>query len=544
MRIGAFEVDFLFQTTLSMAAVYSGKAPLLRSVRLRNVRGSELDWLKITAVISGSQTRQKAVRNLPVHAEEAAAACEKELAAGLLVPPSLSPGRHEGELRIFYQNGEKTIPFSLNILSSSWMPTDLAHACDLAAWIRPADDFLRGFAAEALQEADDLTAFGCIRALYDALSRKNLMYQPVSSSLYPDFQPVSNSRYTLEKGGSCADLSLLMASLLWIRGFSPVLLLYEDHMTAGCFSGDFLPDFEMCENPEQIAGMVGMNQLILPEMTGICSYQQLPFSRSLEKALEELREKTKTSGCCLVNLKAVLRNGTVRLLPDDLQSAWIHCPHCGYDRIAVTGTQDEIICPACGGTFCPEPEEKIPEASESWLPYDPGQLRYEIKSQQAGVVKCLTDASEPIRVLPRWQNRPVTYIAARAFENSRLSEVILPDTMVEIRDRAFRGCENLASVQLPADLSGLGSGAFSSSALVSIRIPGSVSRIPVLCFSSCAGLKTVILEEGIRQIDQQAFIHCPELKCVYLPVSLRKISRSAFDPSCRLVFASSQAEWF
>ena len=126
MRIGAFEVDFIFQTTLSIAAVYSGKAPLLRSVRLRNVRGSELDWLKITAVIGGRQTRQKAVRNLPVHAEEAAAACERELAASLLVPSSLSPGRHEGELRVFYLNGEKTIPFSLNILSSSWIQTGAA----------------------------------------------------------------------------------------------------------------------------------------------------------------------------------------------------------------------------------------------------------------------------------------------------------------------------------------------------------------------------------------------------------------------------------
>lgn len=544
MRIGAFEVDFSFQATLSIAAVYSGKAPLLRSVRLRNVRGSELDWLKITAVINGSQTRQKAVRNLPVHAEEAAAACERDLAAGLLVPSSLSPGRHEGELRIFYLNGEKTIPFSLNILSSSWMPTDLAHAPDLAAWIRPTDDFLRGFAAEALREADDLTVLECVQELYNALSRKNLMYQPVSSSLYPDFQPVSNIRYTLEKGGSCADLSLLMVSLLWIRGLSPVLLLYNDHMTAGCFSGCFLPDFEVCENPEQIAGMVSLNQLILPEMTGVCSHQQLPFPQSLEHALEELRSKAKTSGCCLVNLKAVLRNETVRLLPDDFQDEWIHCPHCGYDHIAVSGAGDEIICPACGESFSSVPVKTTAETNEPGLSYDPGLLRYEMRSGQAGVVKCLAGAAESLRILPRWQNKPVTYIAARAFENSSLSEVVLPDSMVEIRDRAFRGCENLVSIQLPADLSGLGSGVFSSSALESVRIPGSVSRIPVLCFSNCSRLKTVILEEGIRQIDQQAFIHCPELKCVYLPASLSRISMSAFDPSCRLVFASAQTEWF
>ena len=541
MRIGAFEVDFLFQSTLSVAAVYSGKAPLLRSVHLRNVRGGESDWLKITAVISGSRTKQKAVRNLRVHDDAAAVSCENSLLSDLLVPSSLLSGKHEGELRIFCPDGERAISFSLNILSSSWMPADLAHAPYLAAWIRTDDDLLRGFAADELKGQEDFRPYACFQALYGALSRRNLMYQPVSSSLYPDFQPVSGCRYTLEKGGSCADLSLLTASLLWIRGLSPVLLLYNDHMTAGCFSEGFLPDFEICENSREIADMVVQRRLVLPEITSVCSHQQLSFAESLELALGYLRKNS--SGCCLVNLKTVLRNGTVQLLPESFRSAPVHCPHCGFDHITLSGTENEIICPACGETFFPDSKETAAPEPEPGIAYDPGLLRYETKDQKAGVVRCLTDLPGLIRILPRWQNRPVTYIASRAFENAGMTEIVLPDSIIEIQDRAFRGCGNLIFIQLPPDLSVLGSGAFSSGALETIRIPGSVSRIPALCFSGCSRLKTVILEEGIREIDQQAFIHCPELKCIYLPASLRKISRTAFDPSCRLVFASAHTEW-
>ncbi len=540
VRVGTFEVEFVFQSLLSIAEVYNGRAPLLRFAHVRNIRGSEADWLKITAVISGHITKQKSIRHLPVHDESKAICYENELLSDLLLPSNLLPGKHEGEIRIAFPDGEKHIPFSLNILSASWIPTDLAHSPYLSSWIHAEDDTLRGFATEIFGELGPDQPIRCMQMLYEKLSQRKLMYQPVVSTLYPDFQPISDYSYIMNKGGSCMDLSLLTASLLWIRGLSPALLLYNKHITTGCFSAGKLPDFDLLENPKQIADMIYHHQLCLPEITGICSHQHLSFAESLNQALDQLENTS--SGCSLVNIKTILRQGKAKLLPISFQRAPVQCPNCGFDHIVVPESEEDICCPACRQTFKPGTKSTpaidiVPE-----IIYEPGVIHYECKEEKAGVVRCQRDLADVIQILPRWQNLPVTYIESHAFENSMLRGISLPDSITEIKDRAFRGCENMLSVQLPPDLSRLGSGAFSSSGLQSIRIPGSVLRIPVLCFSNCTQLETVTIENGVQEIDSQAFIHCPNLKYVYLPSSVRKISKTAFDSSCQLVLASAQTK--
>lgn len=540
MRIGVFEVDYAVHPILSIAEVFSGEARLLRSLSVRNVRGCERDWINISADISGIKVKNSiAVRDVHVN--------ESKTLSGLLLPTTLQPGKYEGELRISYSAsksiyggaGEVTIPLSLSIMSSSWVPTDFAHAAYLASWVRMTDEELRSFASEACDEMNNDSPELCAQALYEGLLRLNLMYQPVPSTPYPDFQPISSYHYILHNGGSCMELSLMMASLLMIRGLSPVLLLYGNHATAGCFSSNLLPDFETMESPEQIRDMILQHRLILPEMTDICSFQQLSFADSLKHALEWLKDN-KNAGCCLVNLKTVLRKGTIRPLSDSFQHMPVQCPYCGYDHILLQETDSKITCPACGQMIKSAPKTAVVPVTVPDTVYDPSQIRYECRGQIAGVARYLPDAADAVHILPRWKNKPVTYIADHAFENSELCSIFLPDTISDIYDRAFRGCEKMASIQLPPNLSYLGNGAFSSSGLKSIQIPGSVTKIPVLCFSGCEHLETVTLQDGIREIASQAFIHCPQLKYIYLPASVKLVSETAFDPSCRLIYTSSQ----
>ncbi|MBQ6527153.1 MAG: hypothetical protein IJI38_01385, partial [Clostridia bacterium] len=64
MRIGAFEIDLLFRETWCLAEIISGSAPLLRSCHIRNVRGSEEDWLRVYARIGNTTTARRSVRGL------------------------------------------------------------------------------------------------------------------------------------------------------------------------------------------------------------------------------------------------------------------------------------------------------------------------------------------------------------------------------------------------------------------------------------------------------------------------------------------------
>ena len=547
MRIGVFEVDFAVHPVLSIAEVLSGEAHLLRSLSVRNVRGCERDWINISADINGIKVKNSIVIR-DVHVNDYYNNTHKgKTQSGLLIPTTLLPGKYDGELRISYSasksiyggTGEVTIPFALNIMSSSWVPTDFAHATYLASWVKMNDEELRRFASKACEKLNNDSPELCTQAIYEGLLRRNLMYQPVPSTPHPDFQLISGYHYILQNGGSCMELSLMMASLLMIRGLSPVLLLYGNHATAGCFSSNLLPVFETMENPEQIRDMILQHQLILPEMTDVCSLQQLSFSDSLKHAFEWLKENKK-AGCCLVNLKTVLRKGTIRVLSDSFQDMPVKCPHCGYDHILPQETDSEITCPACGQIIQSTPKTAVAPVTVPDTVYDPSQIRYECRGQIAGVARYISNTIGTVHILPRWKNKPVTYIADHAFENSELNSIILPDTISDILDRAFRGCEKMTSIQLPPNLSRLGTGAFSSSGLKSIRIPGNVDKIPVLCFSGCEHLETVTLEDGIREIDSQAFVHCPQLKCIYLPTSVKRVSETAFDPSCRLIYTSSQ----
>lgn len=72
---------------------------------------------------------------------------------------------------------------------------------------------------------------------------------------------------------------------------------------------------------------------------------------------------------------------------------------------------------------------------------------------------------------------PVTVLPIGAFEGAPITGVILPDGITQIREIAFRGCDQLTSVTLPPSLQYLGTSAFESSGLTSVNIPNTVEHI-------------------------------------------------------------------
>ena len=537
MRIGAFDIEFSFREHLSYAEVLSGKAVLLHALHLRNVRGSNSDWLKLFAVFGKTRTKQKAVRNLPVRDDAVASALEIELLKDLTVPETLTPGKHQGELHVLYNGGEKCFSFPLEILSPSWIPTDYAHAAFLASWVPVCSDTLRGFAADVLGPSGGDSPFPCIKQLYEALLERRLMYQPVASTIHPDFQFVSGPDYVLNKGGSCADLSLLLASLLWHRGYAPALLLYEDHMTAGCFSGPLADISGLLEDPVAILRLIVEQKLCLIEVTDLCSHKGTSFDESRQNAYKTLQAVS--SGCCLIAPQILLRSGTARMFPESYHVQPLVCPRCGYDHIEPQESSNKIICPACNSSFSPPPaaskvtvEERLPEDPST----DPMAVSYGQTKHGFGIVRCLRPDASFVRVKAGSQGKTVLSIGEKAFRNCALTGIILPEDLTAIEDLAFRGCKHLTFLTLPPDLAFIGFGAFSDSGLTSVQIPGSVSRVSSNAFSNCDDLERVVLEEGILNIDKGAFLHCPKLCQVCIPASVQTISRDAFDRGCQIFF--------
>lgn len=101
-------------------------------------------------------------------------------------------------------------------------------------------------------------------------------------------------------------------------------------------------------------------------------------------------------------------------------------------------------------------------------------------------------------------------------------------SLTSIGDRAFYDLCN-AAPDVPAALTHLGESAFSRTAIEKACIPGTLRAVPAHAFQDCAMLETVVLQEGVEAVEDEAFAGCQALLELSLPTTLRKIGRAAFE---------------
>lgn len=123
----------------------------------------------------------------------------------------------------------------------------------------------------------------------------------------------------------------------------------------------------------------------------------------------------------------------------------------------------------------------------------------------------------------------VTYIGKEAFAYCiRLTEIDVPDGVTFIGDKAFYGCTRLTRAKLPERLTVI-NGMFSyCGALETVNIPRSVTTIKEEAFRECGSLKRVVLPEGLSTIESHAFYKCEKLEEIIIPDSVTEIRYSVF----------------
>ncbi len=112
------------------------------------------------------------------------------------------------------------------------------------------------------------------------------------------------------------------------------------------------------------------------------------------------------------------------------------------------------------------------------------------------------------------------------FNNSYIDTVVIPDTVTEIGDNAFRKCVELKEINMPASLERIGQCAFQDCVgLTSVNIPKTVNTIEYNAFYNCSKLSNIIFnynedENFTLQIGSYAFTNCSNLKQLILPEKL------------------------
>lgn len=126
-----------------------------------------------------------------------------------------------------------------------------------------------------------------------------------------------------------------------------------------------------------------------------------------------------------------------------------------------------------------------------------------------------------------WYDELFPFNGATVFDGKGCSgEITIPEsiyvdgvtyTVRDIYFEAFSGCTKLTSVIIPNSIESISHYAFSGCTnLTSVTIPNSVERIYDNAFSDCSSLTSVTIGKSVQYIGHQAFYNCTNLKEIHI----------------------------
>ena len=123
-------------------------------------------------------------------------------------------------------------------------------------------------------------------------------------------------------------------------------------------------------------------------------------------------------------------------------------------------------------------------------------------------------------------------IGGNAFKSSGVENVTFPQNsqLTEIGNEVFAHCSNLKNIKIPETVTKIGNFAFEQTKLTSIIIPASVTDIGILAFGECKNLKTVTFADDsqLKKIWTRAFAGTP-ITSIEIPASVTNIGTGAFE---------------
>ena len=183
-----------------------------------------------------------------------------------------------------------------------------------------------------------------------------------------------------------------------------------------------------------------------------------------------------------------------------------------------------------------------------------------------------------------YNSNPLYYAKNLYLNGELVTNLVIPEGVTSIGDRAFQYCSSLTSVTIPDSVTSIGGGAFAyCSSLTSVHItdiaawcnisfgdstsnplfyahnlhlsgelvtrlviPDSVTSIGDHALSGCSSLTSVTIGSGVSSIGSSAFHNCSNLISVTIGNNVTSIGGSAFSYCARLTnikFRGTETQW-
>lgn len=125
----------------------------------------------------------------------------------------------------------------------------------------------------------------------------------------------------------------------------------------------------------------------------------------------------------------------------------------------------------------------------------------------------------------------VTKIGNSTFKkNELLTDVHIPNTILEVEKGAFFGCISLQEINIPKSVKRIGDYAFTGCISVKeIKIPDSVIEIGESAFESCKELRKIEFGKNVLKIKDRALANCPNLQKITIPRNVFEIGNETFS---------------
>ncbi len=125
----------------------------------------------------------------------------------------------------------------------------------------------------------------------------------------------------------------------------------------------------------------------------------------------------------------------------------------------------------------------------------------------------------------------ITEIGYRVFEGcEKLQSIVIPDSVKIIGKSSFGECDGMLNVTFGSGVETIGEDAFCNcQSLENITLPDNIITIGDGSFWRCLDLKNIVLSKNLKSIGDLAFYECDSLTEITLPDSLISIKSNAFD---------------
>ncbi len=126
----------------------------------------------------------------------------------------------------------------------------------------------------------------------------------------------------------------------------------------------------------------------------------------------------------------------------------------------------------------------------------------------------------------------VTSLGNNVFDGcTGITELTIPKSVTTLPANLARGCKNLVKINILSDIKALPSGAFQGTGLQTFKLPETLTQVPDYLFNGCEKLESVEIPAGVTSIGSSAFAGCTLLKTVNVPDKCTKIGSGAFTNS-------------